>query len=348
MKCPKCGYLGFETGDRCKNCGYDFSLIIDTSRPGDVDIDLTLRSSDDDNLPVAVQWDDTFWDDTLDGRMTALPSSPDASDPVLTMPNDPVLPVPEVPALAVPEPTTARTERAAAEIERTDRRLPLFTQAFDDVGDEPLIKLPATPRPPLAVRRTPRTPRLRTVPKASRPFAIGPTLEFWDRMPESPVVESVAEVRARTATRLAAPSPHPDVSGAARRLGAAAIDHLLLSAIDLSVIYFTLRMAGLPMAEWMALPPVPLVAFLLLVKLSYFSAFTAVGGQTIGKMAARIRVVTTENASVDGACALKRALAGAVSASVLGLGYLPAFVGSEHLALHDYVTHTRVIALPSA
>ena len=26
MKCPKCGYLGFETSDRCRNCGYDFSL----------------------------------------------------------------------------------------------------------------------------------------------------------------------------------------------------------------------------------------------------------------------------------------------------------------------------------
>jgi len=27
MKCPKCLYIGFETGDRCKNCGYDFSLL---------------------------------------------------------------------------------------------------------------------------------------------------------------------------------------------------------------------------------------------------------------------------------------------------------------------------------
>ena len=26
MKCPKCGYLGFEHVDRCRNCGYDFSL----------------------------------------------------------------------------------------------------------------------------------------------------------------------------------------------------------------------------------------------------------------------------------------------------------------------------------
>ena len=26
MKCPKCGYLGFEQVDRCRNCGYEFSL----------------------------------------------------------------------------------------------------------------------------------------------------------------------------------------------------------------------------------------------------------------------------------------------------------------------------------
>ena len=26
MKCPKCGYLGFEDMERCRNCGYDFSL----------------------------------------------------------------------------------------------------------------------------------------------------------------------------------------------------------------------------------------------------------------------------------------------------------------------------------
>ena len=26
MKCPKCGYLGFERVDRCRNCGYEFAL----------------------------------------------------------------------------------------------------------------------------------------------------------------------------------------------------------------------------------------------------------------------------------------------------------------------------------
>jgi uncharacterized protein (DUF983 family) len=33
MKCPKCGYLGFEQVDRCRNCGYDFSLAPATPGP---------------------------------------------------------------------------------------------------------------------------------------------------------------------------------------------------------------------------------------------------------------------------------------------------------------------------
>ena len=27
MRCPKCRYISFDEGDRCRNCGYDFSLI---------------------------------------------------------------------------------------------------------------------------------------------------------------------------------------------------------------------------------------------------------------------------------------------------------------------------------
>jgi len=177
-------------------------------------------------------------------------------------------------------------------------------------------------------------------------------MELWDTAPEVPAVGAVPKVQSGVATTAAEPQSRAEnggqVSGAARRLGAVALDHVLLLAIDLLVMYFTLRMVGLPMEDWKALPLAPLAAFLLLVKLSYFWAFTAVGGQTIGKMAARIRVVTTSSVPVDGGCALMRALAGAVSASVLGLGYLPALAGSERLALHDYVTHTRVIVLPSA
>ena len=79
MKCPKCDYLGFDTGDRCKNCGYDFSLVADHAEPDD--LDLTFRSSDDKNLPVSAEWDDKF-----DGALAASPSSLDVSDVVLPAP----------------------------------------------------------------------------------------------------------------------------------------------------------------------------------------------------------------------------------------------------------------------
>src|SRR6188768_403321 len=33
MKCPKCQYFSFDSGDRCRNCGYDFSLALDLPTP---------------------------------------------------------------------------------------------------------------------------------------------------------------------------------------------------------------------------------------------------------------------------------------------------------------------------
>jgi uncharacterized RDD family membrane protein YckC len=33
MKCPKCGYLGFERVDRCRNCGYEFALATAAAAP---------------------------------------------------------------------------------------------------------------------------------------------------------------------------------------------------------------------------------------------------------------------------------------------------------------------------
>ena len=53
MKCPKCDYLGFETGDRCKNCGYDFSLLA-SPEPEPADLSLTLPTRDD--VPVGELW----------------------------------------------------------------------------------------------------------------------------------------------------------------------------------------------------------------------------------------------------------------------------------------------------
>jgi uncharacterized RDD family membrane protein YckC len=145
-------------------------------------------------------------------------------------------------------------------------------------------------------------------------------------------------------TTARAPERVPRVERVAgRRLAAAVIDHAILFAIDAAIVYFTLRIAGLTMGEWAVLSPVPVVTFLVLLKVSYFSAFTAVGGQTIGKMAVGIRVVADRRGSLDGSAAIHRTVVGTLSVVTLGLGFLPALVGADRRALHDRLSGTRVI-----
>jgi len=247
------------------------------------------------------------------------------------------LPPPVHPGVSAPK---ARPSRGS--------KLPLFTSA--DKGDEPLIRMPVTPRPPLAVRRTPDSPRLQVVSRAVRAVEREPALEFdtaraaMDRQNFAPVASPPA-LGASTKKNLEVPVA---LTGPLTRLVAAVIDHVLLLAIDAGVIYFTLRISGLTISEWSALPALPLLAFLLLLKLGYFCAFTAVGGQTIGKMALRIRVVSEDNGAIDGNLALKRAALSAVSTAFLGLGLLPAFFDPERRAFHDRVARTRVVGLRTA
>jgi len=88
--------------------------------------------------------------------------------------------------------------------------------------------------------------------------------------------------------------------------------------------------------------------FLLLLKVAYTFAFTTIGGQTIGKMAARIRVVSDEGPMITPALAFRRTLGAVASVLTLGSTFLPAIVGRERRALHDRMARTRVVALPVA
>jgi uncharacterized RDD family membrane protein YckC len=314
MKCPKCSYLGFETGDRCKNCGYDFSLI-DCSPPDDADIDLTLAA------PVTAHTPTTTpeWADAVDRALGTTSIAPEALEPE---------PPPAPPApVTLPSPMALQAPQAP-------QALPLY-----ELDDEPLIRLPAAPRPPLAVRKTPEIPRLRAVPKPARVRSAEPALQFTEIEEEAP--ESVEEAAPVAVVNFSAAEP----GAAGARLAAAAIDHLILGGIDVAVVYLTLRLAEVDIGGWPTLPLAPLATFLGLLKVAYFSAFTAIGGQTIGKMAMGLRVVTDQGGAVDGACAIRRTLAGTISTLVLGLGFVPALIGAERRALHDHLAHTRVVDL---
>jgi uncharacterized RDD family membrane protein YckC len=216
----------------------------------------------------------------------------------------------------------------------------LFSRSPVD-DDEPLIKMPAAPRPPLSVRRTPESAARRVV----KEVPAAPTLGFGDDLTQFPSEETPAPSTTRAAvplTRMADVVPG-EASGAIRRIVAAFIDQAILAGIDVAVIYFTLRLVSLTWSDWPLLSPLPLLAFLALIKFAYFSAFTALGGQTIGKMATHIRVVSDQNRLIDPAHAVRRSLAGGLSLLTLGIGFLPALVTTERRALHDRLAHTRVV-----
>ena len=131
------------------------------------------------------------------------------------------------------------------------------------------------------------------------------------------------------------------------------IDLIVLAGLDAAVFYSTLRVLELSFADIRLLPPVPFAVFLLLLNGGYLSAFTAAGGQTIGKMLAGIRVVAapTESdpepvefyAPVGLGSAVLRAAAYLVSLAPAGLGFLPVLFAADGRALHDRLANTRVI-----
>ncbi|MGH9240304.1 MAG: RDD family protein [Vicinamibacterales bacterium] len=336
MKCPKCEYLGFETGDRCKNCGYDFSLAVVRAAPQDRD--LPLREPEP-------QRDPDRWLNQLEARLDNVrpvaSSSTIPADPLAAMTLDARPAAPAAATHPAVNPTIHNTVRQPLPT-RAVPALPLFQPGSAD-SDEPLIKVPAAPRPPLAVRRTPEKPRLRTVPKP-RAQEADPVLAFAEE-PE-PLAAPSLPTSARpvpSRPRSSVPVTATTTSGPARRLIAAFIDLVILLSIDAIVIYFTFQIAGLPFRAWRTVPIVPLALFLMMVKGSYFSVFTMLGGQTVGKMATGIRVVTDTDQEVEPARAVQRTLAALASVATVGIGFAPVLFAGDRRALHDRVAGTRVV-----
>jgi uncharacterized RDD family membrane protein YckC len=127
------------------------------------------------------------------------------------------------------------------------------------------------------------------------------------------------------------------------RLFAVALDLAILAVVDVVVIYFTAQICGLTMEELSVLPKAPLIAFILVQNVGYLVAFTA-GGQTLGKMAAGIRVVAEEaDSTLDLGRAVLRTLLWFVLAIPAGLGFASALFNREHRGLHDRFAGTRVV-----
>ena len=167
MRCPKCRYISFDEGDRCRNCGYDFSLI----QP-ETPLDLPIRQDEavgpmaDLRLKVAQRRQGA----------AALTPPPDAQNLSLRQ------------SLDLPLFNQARDAGASPD---------------DLVDDEPLVSGNTPPRPPLAVRRAPPPPIAPTPaarPRIEQPVLDEPSLDFADWA--EVVREESASQRSRAASGL--------------------------------------------------------------------------------------------------------------------------------------------------
>lgn len=320
MKCPKCGYLGFEHVERCRNCGYDFSLTSAGVTP-----ELPIRRDPASEHPID---DLSLLDQTMAANAARPGVTPDLDGPGLT--------------------TTATSASA------TPGELPLFgmsgtsarpaassTAGTTIPDDQPLITKASPPRPPLAVRRkTPEVRRMRV--DAPRPASLDLTMEADPVTPARGVLDPAARARADFWAR-ARDDNASEAATVGARFVAVVIDLLILAVIDAIVIYFTMQICGITFGEIGMLPKAPLVAFLFVQNGGYLVAFTA-GGQTLGKMAAGIRVVAADTEStLDVGRASLRTLMWFVLAVPAGLGFLTALLSRDHRGLHDRLAGTRVV-----
>jgi uncharacterized RDD family membrane protein YckC len=272
MKCPKCGYLGFEHVDRCRNCGYDFSL----TRPIAVS-DLPIRSETTvkplDDLTLVDAWSSQQTHQSHQSKTELLDF-----DTELRRALD-------------------REHQSAPAALHRGSELPLFPPARSDGA-------------PVAQRLELEADPLETPPL------------------ERHVARVVGE---------------PRDAGLGARLIAVAIDLLLLALVDAAVVYFTMAICGLALTDLDVLPKGPLLAFLLGQNSGYLIVFTA-GGQTIGKMAAGIKVVASDSgSSLTLGQAFLRTLMWFILASPAGLGFLTALLSHDHRGLHDRFAGTRVV-----
>jgi uncharacterized RDD family membrane protein YckC len=325
MKCPKCGYLGFEQVERCRNCGYEFSLANTAS-----DVDLALRARTGDTPPL--QELSFLKEPSASAPMPAsdlplfAPAGAD-DEPLITRPSPPRPPL------------SVRRDAEPPRL-RSEPRAQSFELAFDvDPSDAPAAASV------VQVDSESRTDAHESdVPAALSSSASGASSSAAPTAPPAiPIVLPAAAASPEAAASTLATEQRFHHASLVARLFGMVIDLVVLALVDVTVVYFTMQLCGITFFELGILPKAPLLAFIVLQNGGYLVGFTA-GGQTLGKMVMGIRVVSAEEAEPIGVGrAFERTLLWAILAAPAGLGLLTALFSSDHRGLHDRLAGTRVV-----
>ncbi|HEY2323854.1 MAG TPA: RDD family protein [Thermoanaerobaculia bacterium] len=132
-----------------------------------------------------------------------------------------------------------------------------------------------------------------------------------------------------------------DLAGIGRRFGAAFLDGILMW-IPIGIMIASLGLARATSIRfaggwnfWFLIPSA--------IGITYQATMLAARGQTLGKMALKVKVVAADGTELTGGQAWGRELARAVLGFLYVVDYIPAFFTKEKTTLHDLVAKTRVV-----
>ena len=139
----------------------------------------------------------------------------------------------------------------------------------------------------------------------------------------------------------------PDLASVGRRFAALFIDNLLLgAAVQVVAVPLTVVAESVPgefgkVAEIVGITVV--MVFNLALPLIYEGLMLQARGQTLGKMAMQIKVVTPEGKDIASGQAWLRAAIRLVLGCTIIVDYIPAFFVADRRCIHDMAASTRVV-----
>ncbi len=147
-----------------------------------------------------------------------------------------------------------------------------------------------------------------------------------------------------------------DLASVGRRFAALCLDGLILGVptaviIIVMIIAVTAAVSAMeggddnPIAIFLTLMVFALAMLVIFgVNIAYEALMLAARGQTLGKMALKIKVVTAEGADISRGQAWGRSAIRVVLAQVVGpINYVPALFTKDKTCLHDMIARTRVV-----
>jgi len=341
VSCPACGTALAGSQERCPACGSTLGVPTE----GALAPDLMRHEAPRDRLVdvPAFRKREPSWKDEVSERMRRRKRSrSEGGDLPLFADQPEAVDAPPPPPVAELEPAPPVVAVSAAETLDETMANHLLAQSRAEEPQPPMevVDLPLHPQQAVEFDE----PTFEAPAEAPPEAPSGPRLVEWDEpAPAEPASPAWAAEDFETPDAPASPKPVERPAYLGERVQAALLDSATIGLVAAVVVYFASRAARVePLG---LLPAWPYVAgFLAFFSLVYASFFTGLTGQTLGKMAFRLRVVDRAGAPPGHARAGLRAALGAVGALAL-VGIAPVFFDPARRALHDRLLRTRVIRI---